>query len=184
MIQLGHHADLPRGRLSPLAELVITVARSVLLLAVDLRVTVVGVIVAVRLRRRPGRCAPTLARRPRAGGAAAPAASRAEAARPRSGASARPTQLVVTAGQLAGTRSRSASADHHRPRRGLHPGDHRRLRLDPARPAGAPGRPVVRRGPRLDQRHLPRPQQGHRTDPRPARRADPHRQDLLSSCGQ
>ena len=38
-----------------------------------------------------------------------------------------------------------------------------------------PRRAVVRRGSRLDQRHLPRPRQGHRTHPRPPRRADPHR---------
>src|SRR5690606_13852441 len=41
------------------------------------------------------------------------------------------------------------------------------------------GRPVVRRGPRLDQRRLPRPFPGHRSHPRTDRRADPHRPHLL-----
>ena len=64
--------------------------------------------------------------------------------------------LVVTDGALAGTRITLGSpAGTHRPGRRLHAGAHRRLRLDAARPAVTAGFGMVRRGPRIDQRHIP-----------------------------
>ena len=64
-----------------------------------------------------------------------------------------------------------------RPRqRRRHPA-RRRLRLHPARPDRQQRRPVVRRGPRLHQRHLHRLAPPHPADHHPARQPGPDRQD-------
>ena len=78
-----------------------------------------------------------------------------------------PSLLVVTAG-IAGRHPAAAGPgpDPHRPRRGLHPGARRRLRLHPARPDHPAGPGVLPGGPRLHQRHLPRPGPGDRRRPR------------------
>ncbi|CAA9227397.1 MAG: FHA-domain-containing protein, partial [uncultured Blastococcus sp.] len=68
-------------------------------------------------------------------------------------------------------------ADPGRPGRRQHAGAHRRLRQFPARPPHQSGRPVVRRGPRIDQRHVPRPAARAGSAPGRSRPADPHRAD-------
>ncbi|CAA9322305.1 MAG: FHA-domain-containing protein, partial [uncultured Frankineae bacterium] len=66
---------------------------------------------------------------------------------------------------------------HARPRRRLDARPDRRLREHPARPPGAGRRRLARRGPRVDERHLPRCREGRPADAGPARAADPRRQD-------
>lgn len=63
--------------------------------------------------------------------------------------------LVVTEGALAGAHHAERPAGADRTSRRLHPGAHRRLRLNPARPAVSARLGVVRRGSRIDQRYLP-----------------------------
>ena len=104
---------------------------------------------------------------PPAGSAPAPRADRArEAGQAAEGPPRRPEQPGRHAG--CAVRHHGAPrrpAGHPGPVAGLHDRARRRLRLHPARPDLPARRPVVRRGPRLHQRHLPRPHQGH-----PARR--------------
>ncbi len=68
-----------------------------------------------------------------------------------------------------------APAHRARQRRGHPP--RRRLRLDPARPHRRVRRPVVRRGPRLHQRHVRRQRPHHPADHDHARHPGAHRQD-------
>ena len=78
-----------------------------------------------------------------------------------------PTHVLVVEGANAGERAElDAGADPDRPRHRRRDPARRRLRLHPARPDRRLRRPVVRRGPRLHQRHLHRHASGSPSPPR------------------
>ena len=104
-------------------------------------------------------------RRPGARGGARPPNARApQAARPRPRKPRRgsPTHVLVVEGSNPGARAELADApDPDRPRQRRRDQARRRLRLHPPRPDRGERRPVVRRGPRLHQRHLRRDRPHH-----------------------
>ena len=89
-----------------------------------------------------------------------------------------PTHVAIVEGANAGRdRLPRRGADPDRPRHRRRDPPRRRLRLHPARPHRQLRRPVVRRGPRLHQRHLHRLAPAHPAHHPPARQQGPHRQD-------
>ena len=89
-----------------------------------------------------------------------------------------PTHVAVVDGANAGeTGLPRRGPDPDRPRHRRRDPARRRLRLHPARPDRQLRRPVVRRGPRLHQRHLHRLAPAHPAHHPPARQQGPDRED-------
>ena len=102
----------------------------------------------------------------------------AKAAKPPAKRRGSPTHVLVVEGANAGERADlDAGADPDRPRHRRRDPARRRLRLHPARPDRRVRRPVVRRGPRLDQRHLRRQRPDHPAHHPHPRHPGPDRQD-------
>ena len=115
---------------------------------------------------------------PRADRRAEKQARKAQSSRADQAAARRPDPRRDRRGRQRGRdRLPRRGADPDRPRLGRRDPARRRLRLHPARPDRELGRPVVRRGPRLHQRHLHRLPPAHPAHHAPARQQGPDRQD-------